>query len=414
MKNQVILTMKENRRVIVMQEVISGEKTVVKASNELEMSERQGWRVLARVRKKGALGVVHGNRGRVSSRRISNKIRERIVELRNGAYRGFNDRHFADDLADEEKINLGRETVRKILRVSKIPSVHPVKKRKHRLRRKPKDRFGEMIQGDSSPHDWLEGRGPWLDLVHFVDDATGHEWADFFEEETTYGYFTVMMRLLEINGIPRAVYIDKHSVFRVNRDQTREEQLSGKRPLTTFGRAMEELGIQMIYADSPQAKGRVERRGGLNQDRLVSELRKANASTPEEARQVLKRHLRKNNRRFAKKPASPESAFIPVPEGCDLKQILCWKEERTVANDNSFSFQGQSFQIPKSPLRATWAKCKVAVHLCLDGSVHVFHKHSQIAYFKNTRINWNDLPVAPLNTEALQVHSPTLTFSLGH
>ena len=414
MNNQVILTMKENKRVIVMQEVISGKRTVVEGAEALRMSERQGWRVLARVREKGALGAVHGNRGRSSFRRVSDRIREQVIRLRKGAYAGFNDRHFTQELRDSEKIDLGRETVRTMLRKACIPPVHPVKKRTHRLRRRPKDRFGEMLQGDSSPHDWLEGRGPWLDLVHFVDDATGFEWADFFPEETTKAYFTVMMEILKSQGIPRSVYIDKHGVFRVNRDQTIEEQLSGKRPLTTFGRAMEELGIQMIYADSAEAKGRVERRGGLHQDRLVSELRKTKASTLEEARKVLKEHLKKNNARFRRTPAREESAFIPLPEGCDLKQILCWKEERTVSNDNTISFQGRSYQIPKSMLRSTWAKCRVAVHLCLDGSLHLFHKQGRIAYFKQTGVDWNQLPVSPLNTRALSVHSPTLTFSLGH
>lgn len=397
-----------------MQEVIAGKKTVCEASSSLEISERQGWRVLARVREKGAQGVGHGNRGNRSLRKTGDRIRERVIRLRTESYPGFNDRHFSQELRDNERIPLGRETIRRILREAGIGSVYPVKKRKHRLRRRPKDQLGEMLQGDSSPHDWLEKRGPWLDLVHFIDDATGHEWADFFPEETTEAYFSVMMDILTTQGIPRSLYIDKHSVFRVTRDQTREEQLSGKRPLTTFGRAMEDLGVQMIYADSPQAKGRVERRGGLHQDRLVSELRRTGASTIEEARKVLREHLRKNNARFRRTPVQEGSAFIPLPEGCDLKQILCWKEERTVANDNTISFQGKLFQIPKSPLRSTWAKCRVVVHLCLDGSLHVFHKHERIAYFKNTGVSWNQLPMTPLNTEALQVHSPTLTFLRGH
>lgn len=414
MENHVILTMKENKRVMVIQEVIAGSKTMVQGAEALGVSERQGWRILARVRERGALGVVHGNRGRSSLRRIPDKTREKVIELRKEEYPGFNDRHFAQELLDREGISLGRETVRTILRDSGIPPVHPVRKRKHRVRRKPRDRFGDMLQGDSSPHDWLEGRGPRLDLVHFVDDATGIEWADFFPEETTRAYFSVMMGILKSRGIPRSIYIDKHSVFRINRDQTIEEQLSGKRPLTTFGRAMEDLGVGMIYADSPQAKGRVERRGGHHQDRLVSELRKARAGTLQEARSVLKEHLRKNNARFRRKPAREESAFIPLPEGCDLKQILCWKEERTVSNDNTLSFQGRCFQIPKSSLRSTWAKCKVAVHLCLDGSLHVFHKQERIAYFKETGVDWDQLPISPLNTRTLSVHSPTLTFSLGH
>lgn len=397
-----------------MQEVIAGIRAVVEAGKLLGITERHAYRILAKVRKKGALGVIHGNRGRESHLKTPEKIVKKVLELRRSIYNGFNDRQFTDDLFDEEAIKISRETVRKLLREDGIPAARPVRKRKHRIRRKPMERFGEMLQADGSPHDWLEGRGSEMTLIHYVDDATGVEWADFFEQETTEGYFKVAFDIFKNFGLPRSLYVDMHSVFRVNREDTIEEQLSGRRPLTTFGRAMEELAIHVIYADSPQAKGRVERRGGLNQDRLVSELRKANACTLEEARKILKKHLRKNNRRFKKSPASPESAFTPLPEGCDFQQILCWKEERTVANDNTISFQGKKYQIPKSPLRLSWAKCKVAVHLCLDGSLHIFHKQQRIAYFKKTGISLDDLPSVPLNTKSLYAHSPTMTFLLGH
>jgi transposase len=397
-----------------MQQVMSGEKTVMEACKLLEVSERQGYRILGQVRKKGALGVIHGNRGKPSSRRIADQIVGRVISLREGVYKGFNDRHYTDDLNGEEGIKIGRESVRKILREAGIRTPRPVKKRKHRHRRKPKEKFGEMLQGDSSPHDYLEGRGPRLELVHFIDDATNYEWADFFLSENTEAYFTVMMDILKKRGIPQSVYIDKDSVFRVNRDQTLAEQLSGKRPLTQFGRAMEELCIHMIYADSPQAKGRVERRGSLHQDRLISELRKSKSCTLEEARSVLKKHMTKINRQFAKKTKGFASAFTPLPDNCDLKQIICWKEIRTIANDNTFSFQGKNYQIPKSSLRDNWVKCKVALHLCLDGSLHVFYKKERIAYFRKTKVDKNKLPTAPERSKALDTHSPTMTFSLGH
>lgn len=409
-----LLTMKENNRLMILQEVMARGRTVENAAMGMGVSERHCYRMLAKVRKFGGSGVIHGNRGREPANKISEKIRKKIIEIKKAAYDRFNDRHFRDELEDEEDINIGRESVRNLLRTAGIPATRQVKKRKHRSRRKPKERYGEMLQGDSSIHDWLEGRGPEITLTHFVDDAIGFEWADFFMRETTKGYFTVMMEILKNNSLPRSLYVDMHSTFRVNREDTLEEQLSGKRPLTTFGRAMQELAIPIIYAESAQGKGRVERRGGFNQDRLVSELRKANACTLESARKVLKKYLRKINRRFIKKAANPESAFIRLPEGCDLKQILCWKEERTVANDNTISFQGKSFQIPASSYRLSWAKCKVAVHLCLDGSLHIFYKRQRIAYYKKTKISWNDLPTVPLNTKALDIHSPTLTFSLGH
>lgn len=408
------LTMKENKRLKVMQEVMAGLRTVEEASVVLEVTERHGYRILAEVRKKGGLGVMHGNRGRKSLRRISDKLREKIITLRRSDYDRFNDRHFTDELKDEEGIRVGRETVRNILRGAGIEATRKCKKRKHRMRRKPKDRFGEMLQGDASPHDWLEGRGPWLNLIHFVDDATGFEWADFSSAETTEGYFAVVYDIFTKHGLPKSLYVDNHSVFRVNRENTVEEQFSGRRPLTTFGRAMEELAVHVIFAESAQAKGRVERKGGMNQDRLVSELRKANAKTLEEARVVLKKHLRKNNRRFCRKPAITGSAFTPLPEGCDLNQTLCWKEERTVANDNTISFHGKTYQIGSTAWRTCWAKCRVATHVCLDGSLHVFYKRQKIAHFKKAGIDWNKLPIDPINSKAIYANSPYLTFSLGH
>lgn len=409
-----LLTMKENKRLQIMQEILAKIRTVTEAAAALDITERQTFRVLADVRENGALGVIHGNRGREPWNKTPDEIRVKVVKMRREEYEDFNDRHFRDDLEDEGIMKLGRETVRKILRSSGIEPVKAVKKRVHRSRRKPMERFGEMLQGDGSYHDWLESRGPWLMLVHFVDDATNYEWADFFEGETTEAYFRVVMGILKTHGLPRCLYVDHHGVFSVNRQDTLEEQLSGIKPVTTFERAMQELAVSVILANSPQAKGRVERRGGFNQDRLVSELRKANACTIEEARVVLKKYLKKINKRFARKPANSESAFTPFPESCDLKQILCWKEERTVNNDNTISFKSKAYQIQPSLYRSSWAKCKVAVHLCLDGSLHVFHKGQRIAYFKKIGVKWDDLPNAPLNTKALYTHTPTLTFSRGH
>lgn len=409
-----LLTMKENKRLQIMQEVLAQVRTVTEAAITLHITERHAFRILADVRKDGALGVIHGNRGRKPWNKTPDEIRDKIVKMRREEYKGFNDRHFRDELEDEGIMKIGRETVRKISRASGIEAIKAVKKKVHRSRRKPMERFGEMLQGDGSYHDWLEGRGPWLMLVHFIDDATNYEWADFFEGETTEAYFRVIMGILKSHGLPRCLYVDHHGVFSVNRPDTLEEQLSGTKPLTTFERAMQELAVSVILANSPQAKGRVERRGGLNQDRLVSELRKANACTIEEARVVLKKYLKKINKRFTRKPASSESVFTALPESCDLKQILCWKEERTVNNDNTISFRGKAYQIRPSSFRTSWAKCKVAVHLCLDGSLHVFHNGQRIAYFKKIGVKWDDLPNAPLNTKALYVHTPTLTFSRGH
>lgn len=408
------LTMRENKRLKVIHEVIARIKTIKEASLELGLSKRQIYRIKPRVKKNAVFGIIHGNRGRANAFKISDDIRKRILDLRRSEYLGFNDRHFTDELRDVEKIKIGRESVRKILRLSGIPATRKTKHRKHRRRRTPMERFGEMLQGDASSHDWLESRGHKFTLVHFVDDATNHQWANFFYTETTEGYFRVLLETLTKHGIPRCLYVDNHGIFKVNIDNTKYEQETGRKPLTQFKRAMEELAINVIYAESPQAKGRVERRGGLDQDRLVSELRKANAKTIDEARIVLKKYLKKSNQRFTKQPASKESAFIKLPENCDLKQILCWKEERTATNDNTISFHGKTLQIPPSANQQSYAKAKVAVHLCLDESVHVFHKKLRIAYFKKTGVDPAIVPIFSINRATLANHSPSLTFSLGH
>jgi len=404
------LTMKENKRVMLMQEVMADKKTVREASFEIGVSERQGFRILADVRKHGANGVIHGNKGRPSTQRIPDEIRSEVIRLRKGSYDKFNDRHFADELIEAEKIKVGRESVRKILRAAGISTTRKVKKRKHRRRRAPMERFGEMLQGDASDHDWLEGRGPRLTLVHFVDDATGYEWADFSYSENTESYYRLIWEILIKQGLPRMLYVDCHGVFKVNREETRYQEENGKRPLTQFGRAMQELAITVIYAASAQAKGRVERRGGFNQDRLVSELRKAKISSLENARKILKKYLRKINRKFTCKPKSDESAFTPLPDGLDLGQVLCWKEERTVANDNTISFHGRKLQIPTSPLKSSFAKAKVAVHLCLNDSVHVWHKHDRIAYFKKLGVDPAMVPLISPIPAVIAAHSPLLTF----
>jgi transposase len=409
-----LLTMKENRRLQIFQEVLSGERTVKEASDKVGISERQGWRVVAAVREAGALGVIHGNRGKPCPFRLSDEVRDQIVALRQGSYAGFNDRHFTDELRDEENIRVGRERVRALLRASGIAPVRPVKKRKHRCRRDPRDRFGELLQGDASDHDWLEGRGPRLTLAHFVDDATGFHWATFCYRETTEAYFRVMLQILKTHGLPRGIYVDCHGVFKVNQTETRLEQETGKEPFTHFRRAMEEMAIHVMYATSPQAKGRIERWGGIDQDRLVSELRKAKACTLEDANRVLKRYLIKSNRRFARTPKNPTSAFTPLPEGCDLKQILCWKEERTVANDNTIAYHGQRLQIPRSPCSRSFAKKKVVVHLCLDGSIHVFHRRERIAYLKHGRVDPGMVSIVSVSPLVVAAHCPTLTFSRGH
>jgi hypothetical protein len=209
------------------------------------------------VRAKGPEGVLHGNRNKMGCRRVPESTRKKIIEMTLGKYRDINDTHLCEILKKTEGIRIGRETLREILRKEGIPSKRKVKRRKYRSRRERKEAFGMMLQIDASPHDWLECRGPWLTLVGSIDDATGHVWAHFEEAETTWSYLDLMEEIFHTQGLPLSLYADRHSIFYTSREPTIIEQLKDVVPLTQFGRAMEELGISLIKAWSPQAKGRI-------------------------------------------------------------------------------------------------------------------------------------------------------------
>ena len=238
-----------------------------------------------------------------------------------------------------------------------------------------------MLQLDGSPHDWLEGRGGPLTLVGAIDDATGKVPMAFFEQaETSWAYLHLFDEIFTKQGLPHSVYSDRHSIFWTDREPTLAEQLQGKRPTTEVGRALEELGITLIPAGSPQAKGRVERLWGTLQDRLVSELRLAGAKTRGQAQAVLERYLPKFNQTFSLTARKPQPAWRKVrPQ--QLQDSLCFKYQRTVADDHTVSFEGALFQIPKnSPVRS-YAGKRINVHVLLDGSVEFFFKEQTIARF---------------------------------
>lgn len=375
------LSMKERERYEAMEQVIGGSKAMEEARQLLGVSERQGYRIKSAVIKKGAAGVIHGNRGRRPWHALPVDLLKEVVELRRGVYAGFNDRHFTDKLVGKG-IKIGREKVRQVLRSAGIEPVRKVRRSKHRQRRERRPREAEMLQMDGSPHDWLEGRGPELMLIHGTDDATNKEWGHFELGETTEGYFKLCMDIFSKHGLPESLYVDNHRIFKTDRDQTLEEQFSNKLPLTEFGRAMNELRVRIIYADSPQAKGRVERTGGTHQDRLVSELRLANAKTLEETNAVAERYFKEYNRKFAKTAAEVEKAWRPISQGIDLKHVLCWKYQRVVKNDNTISLNGVSLQIPPSDVRSSFAKAAVEIHKLLDDTITVHYKNIEIAKFK--------------------------------
>ena len=378
------LSMKEARRYEVMQGAIAGRKTMAEASQLLGVRERQCYRIKAAIIKKGIRGAIHGNRGRQPWNALPADLLEKVVRLRKEVYVGFNDRHFTEKLVKDEKLKVGREKVRQTLRSASIRPERVARKPKHRQRRERRAREASVLQMDASPHDWLEGRGPWLDLIHATDDATNREWGHFDLAETTEAYFKQVMDIFSKDGLPESIYVDRHSIFWTDREPTKEEQFLNKKPRTEFGRAMDELGVRIMYANSPQAKGRVERTGGTHQDRLVSELRLANAKTLEEANVVAKKYFKSYNKKFTKQAKEKEKAWRPVPENIDLKHVLCWKYKRVVKNDNTISLEGKTFQIPPSNVRCSFAKATVEVRKLLDGTITIHYKNNEIAKFKKT------------------------------
>jgi transposase len=234
---------------------------------------------------------------------VSLPQKQLILKLARGKYQGFNDSHLAEKLRSEEDLSVSRETVRRILRAAKLASPQQRRARKYRSRRPPRPRFGMMALTDASRHDWLEGRGPELTLIGFQDDATGQILAAHFqlEAENTVGYLRALHTMIVTHGVPLSLYRDRHSIFQRNDSHwTLAEQLAGKQSPTQLGRALEELGI----AYSPQAKGRIERVWRTCQDRLVSELRLAPASTLAQANVVLAAFCADYNQRFARPAAT--------------------------------------------------------------------------------------------------------------
>jgi transposase len=380
------LTMQDEKRLDVIQRVYRSELTVVQAAVVLGLSERQCYRIKARVGKAGAKGVVHGNRGRPCKGRTKEKVVKRIVELAQGKYKDFNDHHLTEKLIEQEKIKLCREKVRQLLRAHGIAS--PKKRRgiKHRSRRERRASEGMMLQVDGSPHDWLQGRGPRLCLIGAIDDATSKVMgALFFEAESSWGYFKLFCQIFTEHGVPQSIYTDCHSVFFTDREPTLAEQLINRKPPTEVGRGLEELGVTLILAHSPQAKGRIERLWNTFQDRLVSELRLAKAKTVQQATVVLDRYLPLHNRKFAK-PAQAQPAWRKL-SALQIRRALCFKQQRTVAKDNTVTFDGVVLQIPKAAAYRSYANKRIDVHVLLNGAVEFFYKTEKIATFDSKTTN---------------------------
>jgi transposase len=375
MRETITMTSRDQRRAWVLTKLLVGEVTTTETAALLGLSERQVWRLRRAFERDGPAALVHGNRGRPSSRRLAEPVRDRIIELARTTYDGANDTHLAELLAEHDRIEIGRSSLQRLLRAAGLASPRRRRPPRHRSRRDRMPQEGLLLQTDGSRHDWLEGRGPRLTLVGAIDDATGRMTAATFrDQEDVAGYLTVVRETVRRYGIPLAIYRDRHTLFETPRSslQTLEEQLADTRTPTQLGRALAELGITSIAARSPQAKGRIERAWGTFQDRLVTELRLAGTVDRAGAERVLAAFLPKFNRRFVVPAANPEPAWRRLPAGLRLDRICCLKYRRVVANDHTVRVGSTILQLPPGPGRRGYAGRRVELHLRLDGRLVVW------------------------------------------
>lgn len=367
----------------VLQRVMAGKLTLPQASEILRLSVRQVRRLRRRAEREGRQAVVHGNRGRAPAHRIDEATRTRLLTLRRTTYRDFNDTHFAEKLAAEQPpIIVSVRTVRRMLRTAGIGSVWRRRPRRHHRRRDRKPQRGLMLLWDGSRHAWLEDRGPLLTLVGAIDDASSEllPGAHFVEQECAAAYLGLLHTMATDCGLPASIYMDQHGALKRNDDHwTLAEERRGRQDPTQVGQALEALGITPIYALSPQAKGRVERLWGTLQDRLVSELRLAGATTAADANAVLTRYRAAHNARFAIAPTDTTPAWRPVRATLDLTRVCSFRYEATVLKDNTVRLSGLVFDIPPGPRRRSYADTRVEVRQLLDGSWRIYEGDRVIA-----------------------------------
>ena len=362
------MTQKEQTRLQILNSLLAEHIALDQAATLMGVSTRQTRRILAAYQERGAAAVAHGHRGRKPANAIPEATRSRVVHLARTVYEGTNHTHLSELLSERDGLDMARTTLRRILVNAGLASPRRRRPPKHRVRRQRMPREGMLIQLDGSYHRWLGEDGPQFTILFAVDDATGAVVnAIFCDHEDTSSYFLLMQGLLRRYGVPLALYTDRHGVFR----HTPGSGLPGMP--TQFSRAMEELGVQMIFALSPQAKGRVERTSGTFQDRLGTELRLASAGSIGEANSALEQFLPRFNQRFEVPPQRPEPAFRPLnPELC-LEQVLCFNHCRRVARD-TVRFQLHTLQLLPCPKRPSYAGAAVEVLEGLDGQLSVRHE----------------------------------------
>jgi len=377
------MSRRELERVEVMGRVAQQDLKLSDAAAVLGVSYRQAKRLWRSYRERGAEGLKHGNAGRESNRGQPKKLRRRVLQLIAKKYSGAEGERFgptlaSEHLAEEDGLVVDHETLRRWMLAAGLWS-RQRKRKKHCQRREPKAHFGELVQMDGSFHDWLEGRGPRGCLMDMVDDATNDTQARLGKEETIWAAAGVLQVWIEKYGVPRALYTDWKNVYK--RKATPGEQLRGVVPMTQFGRMCQKLGIRIMAASSPQAKGRVERLNGVHQDRLIKKMRRKKIASYEAANLFLEQeYLPQHNRRFARVAASAEDYHRQRPSANEWRQIFRLETERTIGNDWVIRHGGRYLQLQPGRRHYGPSRSKALVCEWEDGTMEVQYRGQKMAF----------------------------------
>jgi transposase len=386
---------REMTRAAVLAQVKSGGWTLGKAADRMGLSYRQTKRLWKRYQKHGAAGLVHGSAGRLSNRAKPKKLRAKVLRLIRAKYSGEPGERFgptlaAEHLASEDSIQISSGTLRRWMLAEGLWS-RERKVRAHRSRRERKEHFGELVQMDGSFHEWLEGRGPRGCLMNLVEDATGTTLCRLGEQETIWAAVGVLRAWMDKYGVPRALYTDWKNVY--VREPTTKELLHGEPALTQFGRMCESLGIKIIAASSPQAKGRVERNHGTHQDRLVKKLRRKKITTHEQVNRYFEQdYCDEHNQRFAIEPRSEVDYHLRAPGAGKSREIFRLETERVLGNDWVVRHQNRFYQVERQSRTHAPAKSTVRVCEWEDGTVEI--------HYRGHKLPWHELEERPTRPPA--------------
>jgi transposase len=400
---------KELRRVEVLGRVKAGELSLKEAAERLGVSYRQGKRLWRRYSAEGAQGLVHDNVGRRSQHAKPERVRQRALALVRKRYGGEPGERFGPTLAaehlwEDHDIGVDHETLRRWMLAEGLWS-RERKRKPYRQRRKRKEHFGEMVQMDGSFDDWLEDRGPRGCWIGMVDDATSTTRGRLEAEETTWAAADTLRSWVERYGIPRALYLDWKSVY--HSVPTRQQRERGEVPVSQFGRMCAKLGIELIGANSPQAKGRVERNHGTHQDRLIKKLRVKKIRSYERANQYVEQeYLPQHNARYAVAPSSSVDFHEPVPAGLDLDEVFCLEQERVVSNDWVVQYENCYFQLEASQPVQVSAGSQVTVRAWRDKRIKLLYGRQPLRWHELERRPKAELRVRPLVRRSVAARKP--------